>query len=247
MTDNELWLAFALTLGFLTEAAAGFGSTLVVVGLAAQIIPLTTLLPAYQPLALVLSLMIVLRRRHDVDLAFLGRAVLPAMIPGLVVGMALFRLAKPDALLAVVGLGIVTLALVELRRLLLGGAPSTAHPLAVRAALAFAGLIHGLFGTSGPIVVWAASQTLSGKERFRATLGLLWLILSAVLVVGFVADGSINGDQLWQTVKLSPTLVVGFVVGNQIHKRVSERAFRLTICAMLILAGMSLTARGLAH
>ncbi len=247
MSTNDLWLAFALTLGFLTEAAAGFGSTLVVVGLAAQLIPLTTLLPVYQPLALLLSLTLVLRRRHDIDGAFLRRAVMPAMLPGLVLGMMLFRVAKPDALLSVVGGGIIMLSVVELRRLILGSSPSTAKPGAVRGALVFAGIIHGLFGTSGPIVVWAASQTLDGKERFRATLSLLWLTLSAILVVSFVADGSIGADQLLRTLKMSPTLVVGFVVGNIIHKRVSERAFRVAVCAMLLMAGVSLLARGFAH
>ncbi len=243
MDTDILWLALALTLGFLTEAAVGFGSTLVVVSLAAQVVPLTTLLPVFQPLALALSAMIVIRERKDIDLAFLARKVLPAMLPGLAVGMALYRVWRMEALLVVVGTAIACLALIELRRLLTEAAHAQPSPLVLGSTLFGAGIIHGLFGTSGPLVVWAASRVLDDKARFRATLSLLWLILSVVLIAGFVVDGSLGAGEAKRSLWLLPTLVGGYLVGDAVHRQVPQRTFRLAVCVLLVAAGGVLAVR----
>lgn len=247
MDSGTVWLAVTFTLGFLTEAAVGFGSTLIVVSVAALFVPLATLLPTYQPLAVTLSLAVVLRERRHIDGAFLRRAVLPLMAPGLVVGMILYRVWRVEALLFLVGTAIAGLAIVELRRLLLpddvdGGGD---RGVVVGAVLFFAGIVHGLFGTSGPLVVWAASRTLVDKGRFRATLSLLWLVLGVVLIGGFVVDGSLTAATLSQSALLVPTLLVGYLVGDLVHHAVPQRAFRLGVCVLLVVAGVVLAGRAL--
>lgn len=245
--DGTLWLALILTIGFLTEAAVGFGSTLIVVSLAALFMPLATLLPTYQPLAVALSLAVVLRERRHIDGAFLRRAVLPLMVPGVVVGMILFRIWRAEALLFLVGVAIAGLALVELRRLLLPAAGDDApqHGVVVGAVLFGAGVVHGLFGTSGPLVVWAASRTLVDKARFRATLSLLWLILGVALIAGFVVDGTLTTSTLGRSALLVPTMLVGYLLGDLVHHAVPQRAFRLGVCVLLVVAGMALSTRAL--
>lgn len=248
MDANIVGLAAVLTVAFLTEAAIGFGSTLIVVSVAALFVPLTTLLPTYQPLAVGLSLMVVWRERVHVDVAFLRRAVLPFMAPGLAVGMILFRLWRADALLFLVGVVIAGLALVELRRLLwppavpMGG---WATRLLTAVVLVVAGVVHGLFGTSGPLVVWAATLTLDDKARFRATLSLLWLILGLTLLAGFAADGTLTVTTLGRSGLLLPTMVLGYVVGDRIHRAVLQRTFRLGVCVLLVVAGAVLSVRAL--
>lgn len=241
--DTTLWLAVVFTLGFLTEAAVGFGSTLLVVALAAHMVPLTTLLPVFQPLALALSMVIVLRERTNIHLSFLARQVLPFMLPGLCIGMLLYRVWRAEALLLGVGVVISGLAFVELRRLLSGA--DDAHPSRrlLGSTLLAAGVVHGLFGTSGPLVVWAASRVLDDKARFRATLSLLWLLLSTVLVIGFVVDGSLGASELSRSLVLAPTLLGGYLVGDALHRRVPQRTFRLAVCVLLIAAGVVLALR----
>jgi len=243
-----LGLAAILTLAFLTEAAIGFGSTLIVVSVAAMFVPLTTLLPTYQPLAVGLSLAVAWRERAHIDGAFLRRRVLPLMVPGLVVGMVLFRIWRAEALLFLVGVAIAGLALVELRRLLWPPATpegGVASRLLTAVVLLVAGVVHGLFGTSGPLVVWAASRTLEDKARFRATLSLLWLILGVTLVVGFVVDGTLTSSTLGRSAVLLPTMVLGYVLGDRVHHAVPQRAFRLGVCVLLIVAGAVLSTRAL--
>lgn len=246
MDHGTLGLAAVLALAFLVEAAAGFGSTLVVVSVAAIFVPLTTLLPTYQPLSVGLSLVVAWRERAHIDGAFLRRVVLPCMVPGVVVGMVLFRVWKPHALLFVVGLAIVALAAFELVRLhretTLVTSSRSRNPLVVL-ALVVAGVIHGLFGTSGPLVVWAATHTLTDKARFRATLSTLWLILSAALVIGFMIDGTLTSSSALASARLLPTMLVGYALGDRIHRRVPQRTFRIGVCVLLIVAGATLAVR----
>ncbi len=235
--------AVVLFVSFLVESAVGFGSALVAVSLGAQFIGLKELFPVFQPLSLVLSLVLVLRERDHVQARLLVREILPPILPGVAVGMALFRLGPADALLLAVGAAIALLAAFELRRTLRGADPTPLAPALARGVLVGAGVIHGLFGTSGPPVVWVVSRALPDKASFRATLALLWLLLSIVLVVGYVADGSLGAASLGMSARLGLPLVLGYVVGNALHHRIPQRAFRLGVCVLLVVAGVVLVVR----
>lgn len=246
MSAADLGLMAVLMLAFVVESAVGFGSALFVVALGAQLLPLSTLLPVFQPLSLALSLVIVVRERRHLDVAFLLRRVLPAMIPGVVVGMIIYRVWSSDQrLLLLVGPAIAGLALIKLVDVVNDRTPAPLPAAIERGVLFAAGILHGLFGVSGPPVVWVAARTLVDKARFRATLSLLWFVLSAVLVVGYVVDGSLRTAQLAQTTTLLPALVVGYLVGNVLHHRVPHRAFGIAVCVMLIASGLALTARAM--
>jgi uncharacterized membrane protein YfcA len=237
--------AVVLFLAFLIESAVGFGSALVAVSLGAHFIALTELFPVFQPLSLALSALIVVREWPHVRARFLLTAVLPPMLPGVVLGLVLFRLGPADALLLAVGVVIASLAVFELRRTLQGQAAAPLAPWLARAVLLGAGILHGLFGTSGPPVVWVTARALPDKAAFRATLALLWLLLSIVLVVGYVEDGSLGRATLRDSAMLVPPLALGYLVGNALHHAVPQRTFRLGVCVLLVVVGGLLTVRAL--
>ena len=241
--DVPASFGLVLFLAFLVESAVGFGSALVTVSLGGHLMPLDRLFPVFQPLSLILSLTLVVRGRAHINTRFLFREVIPAMLPGVVVGMALFRLGPPDALLLGVGVAIAVLASFELQRTLRGQEAAPLPPVVRVVVLLFAGVIHGLFGVSGPPVVWVATRTLPDKTEFRATLALLWLVLSILLVAGYVVDGTLRLPQLEQSALLAVPLVLGFVVGNLLHVHVPQRAFRLAVCVLLVVAGLALVLR----
>jgi hypothetical protein len=241
--DDLFAFGVVLFLAFVVESAVGFGSALVAVSLGAQFVGPKELFPLFQPLSLALSAILVARAWAHVNFRYLLRDVLPAMAPGVVVGMVLFRLGEAHLLLLGVGVAIAVLAAFELRRTLRGQDPTPLSPAVARVVLFGAGIIHGLFGTSGPPVVWVSSRILVDKTAFRATLALLWLVLSVALIGGYVADGSLNATTLRGTALLAPPLVLGFIVGNALHHRVPQRAFRLGVCVLLVVAGSVLVVR----
>ncbi len=236
-----------LVAAFIVESAVGFGSALVVVGVGAWFQPLPALLAVFQPLSLLLSATIVGRDWRFVDVAFLTKRLLPAMLPGVVLGMLLARRVSAANVLLVVGPAVVGLALLKLVELVRAAAAPTRAAWSTSTALLGAGVLHGLAGTSGPLVVWAMAGVIDDKRRFRATLALLWLVLSVALVAGAVVDGALRGPQLREIVLLLPSVIVGYVVGNTLHHRIGVRAFSIVVCVVLVGAGIALTLRGLSR
>lgn len=235
-----------LVAAFIVESAVGFGSALVAVSVGAWLMPVPALLVVFQPLSLLLSATIVARDWRCVDVGFLARRVLPAMLPGVLIGMMLVRSVSASSVLLVVGPAIVALAALKLVELLRATTPPRRSALATSSALVGAGILHGLAGTSGPLVVWAMAGVVDDKRRFRATLGLLWLLLSVALVLGAIVDGAWSREQATQMLKLLPAVAIGYVVGNALHHRIGVRAFSVLVCVVLVAAGVALTVRAVA-
>lgn len=238
-------LALVVCAAFAVESALGFGSTVIAVSVGARLMPVRALLPAFVPLNLALSLYLVARNRRDVDLALLGRRVLPLMLLGMPLGMALIRRLSESGARHLLGALVAALAVTQLARLArAGGDEPAAPPGPVGAALlAAAGVVHGMFGSGGPLAVYVIGRALPEKGRFRATLSALWLTLNAVLVAGYAADGALTRASLGATAALAPALGLGLAVGEWLHGRVPERAFRVGVYAVLLAVGAALLAR----
>ena len=245
-------------LSFLSEAIVGFGSTVLAVTLGAQLYPLDVLLPAFVPVNLLLTTYLVVRHRDAIDVRLLVRRILPFMALGMPLGMFVFQLRDLAILQILFATFVVGIAALELWRVLRAAravagsasavAPQSPRPLSLVAAggvLFTGGFIHGIYGSGGPMVVFFASREITDKRRFRSTLSALWLVLNAVLVVSYAAQGAITRETAELSAWLLPVLFVGAWLGEHIHGRVKERPFRVAVFALLFLAGSVLLVRGL--
>lgn len=238
-------LALVVLAAFSVEAVVGFGSTVLAVTFGAQLLPLEALLPAFIPLNLVLSTALVARNARFVDTRVLGRRILPFVGVGLVVGLGLFRLRNATSLELALAAFVVTLSVLELARLArpLGPEERPLAPAAGAILLGLGGVAHGLFGSGGPMVVYVASRELVGKARFRATLSALWLLLNAVLIVNYAALGLIDRASLGRSLALAPSLLLALPLGEWLHQRLPEAAFRPMVYVVLLVGGLALAAR----
>lgn len=242
-----LFLAVVL-LAFVTEAVVGFGSTVLVVTLGAHLYPLDTLLAAFVPVNLLLSLYLVARHHGGIDRRVLFRRVLPFVGLGLPLGMVAFQLRDATLLQTGFAAFVVLIAGLELGRVAFARTDAAPRPLALpaTAGVLFAGgIIHGIYGSGGPMIVYYASRALPDKRAFRSTLSALWLILNAVLVTGYAASGVLTPESGRLSLWLLPALVAGLWAGERIHGRVKPRPFRISVFALLFLAGCALLARSL--
>lgn len=252
LAATSLELAAVVAFAFTVEAAIGFGGTVIIVALGVFLMPLERLLPAVVPVNIVLSAVIVARSWRAIDVRLLATRIIPAMLAGVPVGLAAFRVV-PAAWLARAFAGfVVVLALSELWRDARrsdasdadGAGASTQRPLARGSALALlflGGVIHGAFATGGPMAVYVAGRTLGGdKARFRATLSTLWIVLNGVLAGSYAAMGRIGRNSLAISALLVVPLAVGVFVGEFAHRRVPMRHFRRGVYALLGVAGLVL-------
>lgn len=240
-----LALALVVTAAFTVETALGFGASVTTVALGSFFVPIETILPAFVPINVALSLYVAARYRRDVDQRLLLRRIVPFMGLGMPIGILLFRNLGGARLQLAFGVFVVLLSAVELWSSRAPGRAS-ARPLGpiVAGALLFtAGIIHGVFATGGPLTVYVTGRVLTDKARFRATLSALWLVLNLALVASYAAGGQLGGGATGISVMLIVPLAVGVLLGEQAHRRVPEEAFRKLVFAMLLGAGTLLAVR----
>lgn len=250
MTPAEWVLGGIVALAFLTEAVVGFGSTVMVVSLGAQLLPLEVLLPTYVPVNMLLSAWLVLRHRAHVDTRLLWGRIVPFMVAGMGLAFLVPAGFAPALLLGGFGLLVMALAAPELLTLARPAAAETPPraPLSLPASalvLGAGGVIHGLFGSGGPLVVYFSGRQQLDKAAFRATLSALWLLLNSLLVGVFAYRGQLDAASLQRSATLLVPLLLGAAVGERLHHRVNVRVFRGLVFGLLFLAGLSLAWRNL--
>ncbi|MCU0655086.1 MAG: sulfite exporter TauE/SafE family protein [Polyangiaceae bacterium] len=249
MTDalgsSNLPLVFIVFGAFLLESIVGFGSTVLTVTLGAHFLGLDALLVRFIPLNLLLSSLLLARAPRQAQLRFLGRGVLPAVGVGAALGLALTHLQGSRGGRLAFGLFIVTLALLELRRQL-RPQPSLASPLPPvlhHVLLVLGGVVHGLFGSGGPVIVYVLSRRLTDRSAMRATLAVLWILLNGLLLAQFLVLGRLSLMTLRDSALLLPSLALGVLLGDRLHARLPERPFRLLVYLVLLFAGSALVLR----
>jgi uncharacterized membrane protein YfcA len=232
-------LALIALAAFTTESAIGFGATVIMVSVGAQLVPLDVVLPAWVPLNLAMSAFLVLRNRQHIAWRFLLVEIVPLVAIGTATGLALFHLPNKTLFAAILGVFVVALALFQLLR------PAT-RPLTRAwqfAFLAIGGITHGLFGTGGPMIVYVARRRLPDAAAFRATLCILWLVLNLGLVANYLALGLFTRTTSTYSVLIAAAIVPGVFLGNKLHHALPARTFERGVWLVLLVAGATLAVR----
>ncbi len=235
-------LALVVAVAFLVETVTGFGGTVVAVALASFFMPVREYLPAHVPVNLLLSTWIVARDWTAVDRPLLLRRVLPAMVLGFPLGAWVFSGLSEHhgALEAAFGAFVASVGAYRL-----AGPVAMLGPVATQGTLAAAGVVHGAFGTGGPLVVIALSRLGLDKATFRATLSALWMVLSCFLLALYAREGVLGENSARASAVLVPGLLVGSVAGQWLHARIDAERFRRAVDGMLLVAGLLLLGRNL--
>ena len=246
MSTTFLIFIAIVFLANLTEAIAGFGSTLLAITFGSHFYSVQELVTVLVPLNLILSAALVYRHHSSIEKRILFTRILPFTCLGLPIGIALFQLAPGPALKCTFGIIVTGLAAFEIWNI---RSPGTEVPLTGWKASFFlisGGIMQGLYASGGPFIVYHASRTLirpgghGGKSGFRSTLCLLWLILNLFVVGTLAASGKITHASLKMSATLLPFVILGLVVGEKIHHRISEKHFLLGVYVLLFFAGISL-------
>lgn len=245
--DTALLLFFAIiALSYTVQTVTGFGSMVVCVTFGAQFMSIPEILALALPLSMVQTGYIAIRHRDGIEWRLLGREILPLMALG-VVGIRFALADQPGPWLRTAFGGLVlVLALKELVTLLRHKGAPTAQPLprpAHLGAVFGAGIIHGIYATGGPLLVYAVGRLGLDKHRFRSTLAVVWLTLNAVLIATFLLEDRYDATIVQDIAWLLPAIPVGIVVGELLHRRVDERRFKISVFSLLSVAALTLLFR----
>ncbi|MBE7453549.1 MAG: sulfite exporter TauE/SafE family protein [Kofleriaceae bacterium] len=249
-TDDLLLLSLVLGAGAFVEAVAGFGGTVLALSLGARWFGIEALLAWFLPLNLGLSVALALRGRRAIAWRALGVAILPMILAGLAAGTALAWVVDAERARALFAGLVIVVALLELgahvRARGAAAAPTSLPPAAQRGLLLGAGVVHGLFATGGPLAVAVIARNLTSKAALRATLAVMWLVLNVIVLSRLAVRGHLHADSLTTSLTLVPAMAVGMLLGDRVHARVSERAFRGAVAGLLLVTGALLLHAALA-
>jgi uncharacterized protein len=220
--------ATAVSVGSVVQGAVGFGVNLLAAPFVALVIP--EALPATLVLvAFPLAVSTVAREHHAVEWRALRWMVLGA-VPGTLLGLAI--VGQVDASELAVVVGTVTLVGVVLSVL------SPPIPVTPGSSLA-AGFFSNVFGTAssvgGPPVA-LLFQHRQGPVA-RSTLGGFFATSAVMSLVGYVAIGTITGDQALFAATLAPFMVGGLWASRHLHPFVDSGWLRPMVLMLSAIAG----------
>ena len=158
-------------------------------------------------------------------------------ILGFPIGIYLFDIVNTYVLKKALGVFITISASVQLYKLFVATRESRFNPLNY-AYLFLGGVVHGVFATGGPLVVLYSAKKLPDKGEFRATMCLLWTTLNFGLICRFFSSGALTAQIGYDILLLIPSLVLGLIVGEKIHKKIKDVVFKKITFAMLFVIGI---------
>lgn len=237
-------LAAIVVLAYAVQTATGFGAVVVSVTVGAHLMEIPELLLLLLPLSLLQTSYVAGRYRRDIDWRLLCRWIIPVMGAGTAAGAALAGQLGGDLLRRLLASLIMVLSIFELvalsRRDL---AARPLGPVGTVVGLIGAGLMHGIYGTGGPLLTYTIGRRGLGKAAFRATVTLVWIFLNVGLVSYFLIDGRYRPGHVLELALLVPAVAAGTIAGELVFARLGGRRFNQIVFGLLAAAAFTLLVR----
>lgn len=236
-----LLLALIVGLAATVQISAGFGSTIVALTLGSHLMPLDQLLPTLIVISLLTTFWMIGRDARSIDMRLLCVRILPLMGVGTATGIWVSYHLHGELMQRVFGALVVVLSIWELG----AGLRSSEAPrrLGRPAELGFftgAGVVHGIYGTGGPLLVYAMGRLGLDKATFRGTISSVWCVMNGVLIASFVANDRLGVDSLLHFWPLGAALIPAVIIGEKVHGALAPERFRSWVYGVLLFAGFAL-------
>lgn len=233
MTTALLVAAVAMAVAF-AQGVAGFGFALLAVPAFACFIPvkeavvLSTIVGAansgYQAVLLRSSIDWIRARRY-----------LAGSFMGAPLGLAVFLVASPDLLRAVVGVAVLVGT-----AFIMKGATTGPHQPRLDGAMSFvSGVLLTSTSTNGPPLVLALRAQGVVPDVFRATLASVFAVTGAAASLAFAFAGDVGHRSVALAVAALPAVAAGARLGYRTRTRVEGPAFTGIVVALLVAGAVS--------
>ncbi|HMR04858.1 MAG TPA: sulfite exporter TauE/SafE family protein [Polyangiaceae bacterium] len=249
MAYDSTFLAFGLVVlsAYAVQTMIGFGSMVLCVTFGALLLPLPEVLSLAVPVSLVQTGYILVRHFRAIRARVLFLEVLPLMLLGAGLSVWLLGDLRASWLKRAFGVLVLVLAVREIWARLRPAADGLVVQVSKPAqtvALFGAGVVHGLFATGGPLLVYAIGRRGLSKGEFRSTVTTVWFVLNFALVVVYAQSGRIGSATILPVLSLVPAVGIGIAVGEVLHARIDEERFRRVLFVVLAVAALTLVVRG---
>jgi uncharacterized membrane protein YfcA len=236
-------LLFALPLlfaAYIVFGVVGFGSGLVASPILAQRIPVAEIVPMFAMMDCAAVLYNGFKIGQKIARDELVRLV-PCMILGNIVGIWLVLALPPRVMMIVLG------AFVSLYAVYTLIAPPVTARLRRGWIVPFGtvgGVFSAMFGAGGFLYAIYLSRRIDDKDAIRATMGAVLGLSNLSRLIFFAVAGVYNDGRLVMLTLLAlPVMFAGLSIGHRLAAKLDRNQFIRVLCAILIVAGVSLIAR----
>lgn len=244
MIDITLWSFIAVAVVVLatacTQAVVGFGFALLTVPILMQIVGLQRAVILASLIGTANNVFQYRDLKHNQDRQQVKRFLLASCV-GAPFGLIAFIYANQQVLKMLLGIGVLFGVLLLAR----GRDLTHAHVSLDWSMGVISGFLLTSTSTNGPPLVFAMQARKSDPQVFRSTLNMVFLVSGIYGLVLFAAFGEIALSDIWISLALLPSMIVGVYAGRFIRNRVDSNRFRLLVLMLLALAGLSSLYSGL--
>ncbi|HEY3589414.1 MAG TPA: sulfite exporter TauE/SafE family protein [Buttiauxella sp.] len=103
-----------------------------------------------------------------------------------------------------------------------------------------AGALGAAFSTNGPPVVIYGMLRNLGPAAFRGTLNAFFTVNNIAIIGGLATGGILTISTIKLVMFCIPTMILGSIVGQYVHKRIPVSVFRIMVFILLIASGAML-------
>jgi len=123
--------------------------------------------------------------------------------------------------------------------------PSLGSPLWVPGIGLFSGLLGGLFGMSGPPLIFYFKAAGFKKREFRAALLTIFFFMTMIRLFSYLFLGLFTTSLLLSVLITYPFALAGLWAGSLAHDRIDEKAFKTATTLVLLVSGVLIILKNL--
>ncbi|MBR7108296.1 MAG: sulfite exporter TauE/SafE family protein [Lentisphaeria bacterium] len=234
--------AFVVFCTHLLEAITGFGSSVLALPFLNITLGLRMAVQMLCVLSWIMALYIVIRSWKDlVWKEFLFIVCYVAL--GMPVGMWIFDKLPAAVLCLILGTFMIAVGirgeLATIKKHSAEPAEPAKRTFLMKLLLFGGGIIQGAFGSGGPFIVIYSAKALPEKRLFRGTLSMLWLSMNTIRLTSWGISGELWNPELGKCLLWSlPVVIIGILIGDCLHNKVSEHHFKIGVYAVLTISGI---------
>ena len=232
---NKLLFILVIFITNIVQAITSFAGTALAMPFSIQLVGVGVARPILNAIALILCIYLAIRYHKDVSWKLVLFITIFAGI-GMAVGMVTRSYLYNSMFYKFYGMFVCLLATLFIIK------PQT-KPLptwALAIILIAGGFIHGVFVSGGPLIVFALNTKVKEKEKFRATLSFVWVILNAVLLTQDLVQMSWSMDMLYLLLIAIPTVALSIFLGKKVFNKLNNESFLKFAYILLFVSGFIL-------
>lgn len=233
---RELLFFIVLFFANVIQAITGFAGTVLAMPPSMCLLGVDNAKVILNAMAWCSGLMIAVGSRKHINRKELAKMV-GFMVIGMAGGIAICRLVPSEELLLTV-YGVVIVA-VALKNMFVKSQRKLPEAVLI-VILLLAGVIHGMFVSGGALLVIYASQVLTDKEEFRATVAPVWVVLNSFLMASQISQGAVTASNVRLILISLLPLAAATWLGGRLVKKVSQKVFLNLTYGLLLISGISL-------